>query len=795
MNIDQYKSEIAAGCKDKYRTERSIRKHLPEFASYVDSLPTHSDHKGVPMKFLQKLWHVMNDDIMFTKGVCECGKRTKFIDGKYKRFCSTQCGLRSKDTRSHLSKANSSAESLQKMRETCRQRYGTDYASQSKDIHDKQMASLEHTLISKHGTMDAFKEHQSELLKSDEVNKNIRKSLAEKKDELSKIRSSEEWRQKYTDTIIERFGSMAEFSNHIVSKACAEYESYDDFKKDIDAKKKKTILKKHASLEEYNATCREKQMETILAKYGSIEAFEAHRKDTIIAKYGSIEAYEAHRKEIIIAKYGSVEEYNKHIREKQNETIIEKYGSIETYRKYVTDSMIETKRKNHTFCTSSTEEKVVKMLDGNNIKYIRQYKCDTYPFCCDIYLVDYELFIEIQASWTHGKMPFDANDAACQAQLSDWIEKSKTSKYYKNAIEVWTLRDVKKREVAAANNLQYIEIFSNDANEIFCKICRCIINKRIIGGYIDCTLHATKGTSQTQHFILPDIDFDRMADVYYHEDFPYPKYTQDEILKEWRNLCIGISPTYRSRKGLRIVNAFHKSIWHARSGKKSPLEAWGDRDIIRKLYKNRLEYSSRNAFHIVPADYNYRPEYQDIFDDVMREGLTITKKGPKVSVFSPDVARSIIHKYLSDVDIITDPFSGFSGRMLGALSLGKKYIGRDINVNAVNESNRILQWLEANGCVTKGCATVEVEDLRNAPVREVECIMTCPPYRMKEMWEGTDLVDMSCDEWIQLVIDKYKAKRYIFVVDETIEKYKEFVVEHIENKSHFNTNVEYIVVL
>ena len=67
MNIDQYKSEIAAGCKDKYRTERSIRKHLPEFASYVDSLPTYNDHKGVPMKFLQKLWLVMNDYIMFTK--------------------------------------------------------------------------------------------------------------------------------------------------------------------------------------------------------------------------------------------------------------------------------------------------------------------------------------------------------------------------------------------------------------------------------------------------------------------------------------------------------------------------------------------------------------------------------------------------------------------------------------------------------------------------------------------------------------------------------------------------------
>ena len=68
-------------------------------------------------------------------------------------------------------------------------------------------------------------------------------------------------------------------------------------------------------------------------------------------------------------------------------------------------------------------------------------------------------------------MPFDANDAACQTQLSDWIEKSKTSKYYKNAIEVWTRRDVKKRETAKANNINYLEVFSNDPGEVYIEIC------------------------------------------------------------------------------------------------------------------------------------------------------------------------------------------------------------------------------------------------------------------------------------------------------------------------------------
>lgn len=487
-HINTYISEIISN-PQAYRCDKSIRIHLPEFAEYIDSIEAPTDSAGSPMSFRQKLWHVINDDIEFQKGLCECGKRTKFKDFKYKQFCSTQCGTKSEKNRERMSSINSSESVLAKMRETCRQRYGTDYAGQNKDVHDKQMATLEQTLISKHGSMDAFKEHQSELLRNSDANAKIRKSLAEKRDVMSKIRSSEEWKQKYNDTIIERYGSIDAFSNHRVSKACAKYDSYDDFKKDVDAKKKKTILEKHASLEEYNAMCREKQMETIRAKYGSIEAFEAHRKETIIAKYGSLEAYGAHRREMIIAKYGSVEEYNKHIREKQKdtiiskygsteaynesikETIIAKYGSTEAYNKAVTDAISATKRKNNTFATSSIEEYISQKLFDAGIEYIRQYKCERYPFHCDFYLVDYDLFIEIQAIWTHGRRPFDINDPECQKTLREWQDKAKTSQFYINAIEVWTDKDVKKREAAKASNINYLEVFSNDPDEVYMAIC------------------------------------------------------------------------------------------------------------------------------------------------------------------------------------------------------------------------------------------------------------------------------------------------------------------------------------
>ena len=40
-------------------------------------------------------------------------------------------------------------------------------------------------------------------------------------------------------------------------------------------------------------------------------------------------------------------------------------------------------------------------------------------------------------------------------------------------------------------------------------------------------------------------------------------------------------------------------------------------------------------------------------------------------VFKPYLAKYLISEFLPDSNIIFDPFSGFSGRMLGAASLGK----------------------------------------------------------------------------------------------------------------------------
>lgn len=120
-----------------------------------------------------------------------------------------------------------------------------------------------------------------------------------------------------------------------------------------------------------------------------------------------------------------------------------------------------TKKKNNSFNNSKPEEELYKKLQNEyTTKHIyRNYKCERYPFYCDFYILEDDLFIELNAHWTHGGKPYDPNDPECAEKLNIWKEKSKQSKFYENAIKTWTERDVEKQRVAKENNLNYQVIY------------------------------------------------------------------------------------------------------------------------------------------------------------------------------------------------------------------------------------------------------------------------------------------------------------------------------------------------
>ena len=257
---------------------------------------------------------------------------------------------------------------------------------------------------------------------------------------------------------------------------------------------------------------------------------------------------------------------------------------------------------------------------------------------------------------------------------------------------------------------------------------------------------------------------------------PILNYIEEKYTKDFLNLFrLDLPFPYPELKVLNdfnVIRFFHKSLYKAfRKGNKSPLEAWNDKDLVLKSALNRLRYVHK----CTPRD--------------IVQGFNVAKIAPKVSIFKPSLAEELIQKYLKDFEIIVDPFSGFSGRMVGAFRKGKKYFGWDINEEHVKESNEIKDFLKMEN------VEVGVEDLIKAPVKSFNeaALFTCPPYGDKEHWNENE-VEKSCDEWIDLCLEKYKCEKYLFVVDKT-EKYKDKIVSTIENKSHFGKNQEFVILI
>ena len=128
---------------------------------------------------------------------------------------------------------------------------------------------------------------------------------------------------------------------------------------------------------------------------------------------------------------------------------------LESYRKSVI-----TKKKNGTLNTSKQEKDVEKCLMKKFNCVKTQYNDERYPFNCDFYIPEKDLFIECNFHWTHGPHAFNKNNPNDIELLSVWKEKSITSKFYTTAISVWTSRDINKFSYVNKNNLNYLAFYS-----------------------------------------------------------------------------------------------------------------------------------------------------------------------------------------------------------------------------------------------------------------------------------------------------------------------------------------------
>ncbi len=257
---------------------------------------------------------------------------------------------------------------------------------------------------------------------------------------------------------------------------------------------------KETNLERYgvefsgqNEEVKQKSINTCLKKYGCKYSFQSDNnkeksRETVIKKYGvdnpaKNEEIKNKIKETKLELYGDPTFNNK---EKTKETVIKKYGSLENFHQYQFDQYVKTIKKKYkdNFGMSKPEYQTYEYLqtifDKDDIQFNVNVD-ERYPFHVDFYIKPLDLFIEINAFWTHGKHLFDEDNKDDIDLLNKWKQKAEISKQYKSAVNVWSIIDPFKCQTAKMNNLNYLPIWSNKI-----EIIKTIINEYLENNKREC---------------------------------------------------------------------------------------------------------------------------------------------------------------------------------------------------------------------------------------------------------------------------------------------------------------------
>lgn len=126
----------------------------------------------------------------------------------------------------------------------------------------------------------------------------------------------------------------------------------------------------------------------------------------------------------------------------------------------------ETKRKNCSRKEISKQEKnLLKILEDRLGKenVISQYRDPRYQnydkqyqYKCDFYIPKLDMFIEFNGYYTHNFKPFDETNIDDLIELEYFKERGDRQ----NVIDTWTKFDVRKRNCAKQNKLNYIELWN-----------------------------------------------------------------------------------------------------------------------------------------------------------------------------------------------------------------------------------------------------------------------------------------------------------------------------------------------
>ena len=259
---------------------------------------------------------------------------------------------------------------------------------------------------------------------------------------------------------------------------------------------------------------------------------------------------------------------------------------------------------------------------------------------------------------------------------------------------------------------------------------------------------------------------ERMKEMRFN-GFPFPEYRNVELRRSYEDLCnfpgkYGTLSDYtkNAQVGMWLVHHFHPSIYRSHVvGKPSPYEAVQDDVQLRALVENHTLFRNNND------------------PNKLLQGFDCCEEVPKIHVFSPNHARILIQRYLSEFSTIYDPLCEFSSTLLGAVSLGKRFIGLHYSDVLINESNRLIRWLQSYYPETNA---ILQQAIRTQALEEVSCMLTRFPGSQQCIFEQAPM-NITPDAFIRQFMKSNPCKRYVFVVPST-EEFRDCVVDTIADR-------------
>lgn len=356
---------------------------------------------------------------------------------------------------------------------------------------------------------------------------------------------------------------------------------------------------------------------------------------------------------------------------------------------------VEAKRQSGTFSTSSVEEHV-KGFDDFESQYNKDAR---YPYLCDFYDKDRDLYIEVNASWTHGYHWYDVENDVDTCKK--WKVKSKKSEYYANALDVFTKRDVEKRECARVNNLNYVTLWDSDG--------------------MDADLWFAMGMPLGK-------DYERE-----YSWLPYHHIPEDvdvsKMRLSWRSLSAVVKDAQR-----KVFYKRELELWNTnplRNGKWGTVQAF--------LYANRYKYLNK-----LP---------HELTDRMLLRSFRISGLHMGYTSFNSSLMRQVIDKY--NVKSVYDPCAGWGERMMTCGKLGVSYEGCDINSELFEGYKKLYELIEGFKPVLHN------NDSANQLVTiNVDAVITCPPYKGIEVYSENGAENLSDEDFAAWWSDVVKNCSY-----------------------------------